>query len=309
MTEGPPPGRSFRRRGLGRGLEALLTPQPEAGGDTPALVALDPRAVAANPEQPRRTFNEAELASLAESISVHGLLHPIVVEPGDGGYRLVAGERRLRAAVKAGVAEIPAIVRPPADSARQWLEMALTENVQRSDLNPMEEAAAYGRLADTFGLSHEAIALRLGKSRPAVSNAIRLLGLPASVQEAVVDGRLSAGHARAILSLPGERERESLARRILDEGLSVRETERATQAPAQPRNGANAAVPRSPAAAARHVTRTSPDDDAVRQGLERALGLAVRLKRNARGGGHVVIDFADDTDLDALYRALAGRPL
>jgi ParB family chromosome partitioning protein len=273
------------------------------------LISVDPRAVAANPEQPRRSFDETELASLAESIAVHGLLHPVVVERADAGYRLVAGERRLRAAVKAGIADIPAIVRPPADSARQWLEMALTENVQRTDLNPMEEAAAYGRLADTFGLSHEAIALRLGKSRPAVSNAIRLLGLPASVQEAVVDGRLSAGHARAILAVPGTREREALARRILDEGLSVRDTERAAQTGATRSDGPTAGTAAPPAPTRSAVRRTSPDDEAVRQDLERALGLAVHVKRNASGGGHVVIDFVDDSDLDALYRALGGRPL
>lgn len=304
MSELPAPSRNFRRRGLGRGLEALLTSHPDGEADAPLLVAVDPRAVTANPEQPRRAFNPAEIASLAESIRVHGLLHPIVVERTGDGYRLVAGERRLRAAAAAGVASIAAIVRPPAESARQWLEMALTENVQRADLNPMEEAAAYGRLADTFGLSHEAIAMRLGKSRPAVSNAIRLLGLPASVQDAVTAGQLTAGHARAILGVSGERQREALAKRVLADGLSVRETERAAQAPPRPHEAA--AVPRTREEARPAV---SPDDDALRRGLERALGLAIHLRRHARGGGQVVIDFADDSDLDALYRLLGGRPL
>lgn len=304
MSDTPSPPRNFRRRGLGRGLEALLTSGPEIAGDSPLLVSLDPRTVAPNPEQPRRAFDEAELTSLAESIRVHGLLHPIVVERNAAEYRLVAGERRLRAAVAAGVAAIPALVRPPADSARQWLEMALTENVQRTDLNPMEEAAAYGRLADAFGLSHEAIAMRLGKSRPAVSNAIRLLGLPASVQQAVTDGRLSAGHARAILGVAGEREREALAQRILVDSLSVRETERAVQEASAPREAATAPRPRKPAGPA-----ASPDDAAVQRGLERALGLAVRVRRHPKGGGQVIIDFADDSDLDALYRRLGGPPL
>lgn len=303
MSEQPSQPRNFRRRGLGRGLEALLTSGPELPGDAPLLVSLDPRSVAPNPEQPRRAFDEAELTSLAESIRVHGLLHPIVVERNDGEYRLLAGERRLRAAIVAGVSAIPAIVRPPAESARHWLEMALTENVQRTDLNPMEEAAAYGRLADTFGLSHEAIAMRLGKSRPAVSNAIRLLSLPASVQQAVTEGRLSAGHARAILGVAGESEREALAQRVLVQGLSVRETERAAQDAPAPRDTASGRS-RTPARAA-----GSPDDLALQRGLEHTLGLPVRLKRHPKGGGQLVIDFAADSDLDSLYRALGGPPL
>lgn len=298
-------GRSFRRRGLGRGLEALLSPGPDAGeGAEPALVTLDPRAVEPNPEQPRRAFNEEELASLAESIRLHGLLHPIVVQRDDAGYRLVAGERRLRAAQRAGVSAIPAIVRPPAESARHWLEAALTENLQRSDLNPIEEAAAYGRLADTFGLSHEAIAMRLGRSRSAVTNAIRLLGLPASVQEAVIDGRLSAGHGRAILAVPGVGEREALAREVMAAGLSVRQTERVIQdrdAAAQRATAEQCA----PGAAAR-VPALSPDDQALQRSIEHAVGMPAHLRRNPRGGGQLVIDFVDDSDLDALVSRLAS---
>jgi ParB family chromosome partitioning protein len=307
VSDAPAP-RAFRRRGLGRGLEALLTPDPEAGeGAEPALVSLDPRRVEPNPEQPRRTFDEAELASLGESIRVHGLLHPIVVQRADNGYRLVAGERRLRAAQRAGVSAIPAIVRPPAESARHWLEMALTENLQRSDLNPIEEAAAYGRLADTFGLSHEAIAMRLGRSRPAITNAIRLLGLPALVQEAVVDGRLTAGHARAILGVPGDRAREALAEEVLTAGLSVRETERAVQERAALRTPS--AAPQAPPVppASPRESALSPDDDALRQSMEYAVGMPVHLKRNARGGGQLVIDFVDDSDLDALARRFGAE--
>lgn len=300
-------GRSFRRRGLGRGLEALLSPGPEAGeGAEPALVNLDPRLVQPNPEQPRRVFNEEELASLADSIRLHGLLHPIVVQRDDGGYRLVAGERRLRAAQRAGVSAIPAIVRPPAESARHWLEAALTENLQRADLNPIEEAAAYGRLADTFGLSHEAIAMRLGRSRSAVSNAIRLLGLPAAVQEAVVDGRLSAGHGRAILAVPGDVAREALAREVMAAGLSVRQTERVVQ----DRDDHMQQPPRGepgPTAAAARDRGLSPDDEALQRTIEQALGMPIHLKRHTRGGGQVVIDFVDDSDLDALVRRF-GSP-
>ena len=302
MSDAPAPERSFRRRGLGRGLEALLSPRNGGGGGgEAALVTIDPHSVAPNPEQPRRAFDDEGLDALAESIRLHGLLHPIVVQREAAGYQLVAGERRLRAAQRAGVASIPAIVRPVAESARHSLEMALTENLVRSDLNPMEEAAAYARLADTFGLSHEAIALRLGRSRSTVSNAIRLLSLPASIQEAVAEGRLSAGHARAILGLPGEAWQESLAEEVIANSLSVRETERAVQARAAGDTGAATPKPPSP--------RLSPDDEALRRSLEEALGLPVRLQRNPRTGGRVVIDFLDDSDLDGLHRRLGARPL
>jgi ParB family transcriptional regulator, chromosome partitioning protein len=296
--------RSFRRRGLGRGLEALLSSESEAA-DGPSLVNLDPQTVAPNPEQPRRSFDPEALRALGDSIRLHGLLHPIVVQRDADAYRLVAGERRLRAAQLAGVSTIPAIVRPAAESGRQSLEMALTENLVRTDLNPMEEAAAYARLADAFGLTHEAIALRLGRSRSGISNAIRLLNLPAPVQEAVADSRLTAGHARALLVLPNAIDQEVLAAAAIADGLSVRETEHAVQerldrttaAPARTRSAAPAPAP------------PAPDDLALRRGLEQVLGVSVRLQRRKGGGGRIVIDWAEDADLDALYRRLGGPPL
>jgi ParB family chromosome partitioning protein len=296
----PPSPRSFRRRGLGRGLEALLAATPSLEGDEPLLISLEPGAVRPNPEQPRRQFDDAGLDALAESIGLHGLLHPIVVQRDDGGFRLVAGERRLRAAQRAGVASIPAIVRPVAESDRNSLELALTENLLRTDLNPLEEAAAYARLADTFGLSHEAIAVRLGRSRPTISNAIRLLGLSARVQQAVADGRLSAGHAKALLGLPQARDQELLAAQVEAEGLNVRQTERAVQV----RLDTKPAIPSSLS-----PQRVSPDDEALRRGFETALGLAVQLHRRRKGGGQLVIDFVDDEDLDGLYRRLQGPDL
>jgi ParB family chromosome partitioning protein len=298
------PPRSFRRRGLGRGLEALLTSEPDPA-DGPPLVNLDPRTVAPNPEQPRRSFDPEALRALGDSIRLHGLLHPIVVQRDGEAYRLVAGERRLRAAQLAGVSVIPAIVRPAAESSRHSLEMALTENLVRTDLNPMEEAAAYARLADAFGLTHEAIALRLGRSRSGVSNAIRLLNLPAPVQEAVADSRLTAGHARALLVLPDAPDQETLAAAAIADGWSVRETEQAVQArldraaPAQARARSAAPAAAPPA----------PDDVALRRGLEQALGAPVRLHRRKGGGGRIVIDWAEEADLDALYRRLGGPPL
>jgi ParB family chromosome partitioning protein len=297
----PSSPRTFRRRGLGRGLEALLAATPSLEGDEPLLISVEPGSVKPNAEQPRRQFDDAGLDALAESIGLHGLLHPIVVQRDNGGFSLVAGERRLRAAQRAGVATIPAIVRPVAESGRHSLELALTENLMRSDLNPLEEAAAYARLADTFGLSHEAIAMRLGRSRPTISNAIRLLGLSARVQEAVAEGRLSAGHAKALLGLPAASDQELMAARVEAEGLNVRQTERAVQVrlDTKPHRHTTLALPERPSA----------DDEALIRGFETALGLAVQLHRRRKGGGHLVIDFVDDEDLDGLYRRLNGPDL
>jgi len=306
----PPPG---RRRGLGRGLDALLSSSAaEASAHAAAadelavvesgLIEVDPHLVDPNPEQPRRGFDEEGISALADSIRTHGMLHPIVVERlGEGRYRLVAGERRLRAALRARVATVPAILRPATDSARHALELALVENLQRAQLSPLEEAGAYARLADTFGLSHEAIGLRMGRSRSAVSNTVRLLSLAAGVQQAVADGRVSAGHARALLALPAE-EQERLARQIEDEGLSVRRVEQLVQVQA---------VPARPGGAkgSRGKPSVSVDDEALVRGLEEALGTPVMLQRRRRGGGRVVIDFYSDEELDALYARLGGSQL
>jgi ParB family chromosome partitioning protein len=300
-----PPGMGIppRRHGLGRGLDALLAssdPSRDLGGG-PALIEVDPHRVQPNPEQPRRDFDAESLAALADSIRRHGVIHPIVVEPDVDGYRLVAGERRLRAAQQAGVAAIPAMLRPASESGRQALELALTENLQREDLNPMEEAGAYARLADAFGLSHEAIALRVGCTRPTVTNAIRLLQLPPQLQEAVASRSLTPGHARVLLSVGDEEGMTRVARRAIAEGLTVRATE--------------ALVRRELAAAGRqprrHLSVTTgrrPEDELLRRGMEAALGLPVTLERTPRGG-RVAIAFSDDEDLDSLYRRLGGRPL
>jgi ParB family chromosome partitioning protein len=301
MSDVAPP-RAFRRRGLGRGLDALLTNEAEAEEGSP-LISVDPRMVAPNPEQPRRAFEPDALAALGDSIRLHGLLHPIVIQREGDSFSLVAGERRLRAAQLAGVSTIPAIVRPAAESSRHQLEMALTENLLRTDLNPMEEAAAYARLSDAFGLTHEAIALRLGRSRSGVSNAIRLIDLPAPVQEAVADARLTASHARALLVLPHTADQEAVAALVIADSLNVRETERLVQ---ERLTRAPAAPQRAPAATHQEA---APDDVALRRGLEHALGVPVRLQRRKGGGGRIVIDWAHESDLDALYRMLGGSPL
>ena len=278
----PPAASSPRRHGLGRGLDALLAssdPARDMGSGGPVLIEIDPFRVRPNPEQPRREFDAASLSALAASIRLHGLLHPIVVEPDAHDYRLVAGERRLRAARQAGIGQIPAILRPASESGRHSLEMALSENLLREDLNPIEEAAAYARLADAFGLSHEAIALRLGRSRPAVTNAIRLLQLPAPLQEVVATGALSAGHARAILAV-----------HVQQYAAGTRHLAASGTAGSKP------------------PARLSPDDEQLRRGFEQALGLPVVFQRRRRGG-RLLIDFAGDEDLDALYRRLGGPPL
>ena len=307
MTSLPPrPGP--RRRGLGRGLEALLGPAggkpgavaPGAAAEAPdaaVLLEIDPGLIDANPEQPRHEFDEPALAALAESIRLHGLLHPIVLERDGGRFRLVAGERRLRAARIAGLTTIAAIVRPASESARHALEAALTENLVRADLSPIEEAMAYSRLADTFGLSHEAIALRLGRSRPAVTNTIRLLSLPAPAQRAIVEGRITGGHGKAILGLADETAQEAMALRAEREGWSVRRTEEAVQA------ATGRPAPERVAAAG-----LSPDDEALRRALEDRLGLPVDLIRRGRGG-RVVVTFHGDEDLDALYTRIGAGPL
>ena len=293
------------RRGLGRGLDALLaSSDPDRATEGTAgsgLIEIDPGTVAPNSEQPRQQFTTTALTTLAESIRLHGLLHPIVVERDGDSYRLVAGERRLRAAREAGVASIPAIVRPSTETVREKLELALIENLHREQLNAMEEATAYQRLADVFGLSHDAIALRLGRSRPAVTNTIRLLNLPAPLQEAVAEGRLSAAHGRALLALDDGDAQMRVATRIEAEGLSVRATEQAVQKELE--SGAH----RPPAGSAT-AAGLSPDDEAVRRGLEEALGLPVRLERR-RKGGRVVIEFSGDEDLGGLYDRVGGRPL
>jgi ParB family chromosome partitioning protein len=302
MSE-PAPPRAFRRRGLGRGLDALLTNEAEAEEGS-LLISLDPRTVAPNPEQPRRAFEPEALGALGDSIRLHGLLHPIVVQRDGDTYSLVAGERRLRAAQLAGVSSIPAIVRPAVESSRHQLELALTENLLRTDLNPMEEAAAYARLADAFGLTHETIALRLGRSRSGISNAIRLLDLPAPVQEAVADSRLTASHARALLVLPQASDQEAMAALVIADSLNVRETERAVQD-----RLTRAAAPARPHTAAATPEIAAPDDIALRRGLEHALGVPVRLQRRKGGGGRIVIDWAEESDLDELYRKLGGPQL
>ncbi len=282
--------RSGKRRALGRGLDALIpTGSPEvatsSGVTDTALLRIPVDRVRPNPFQPRQQFDDTELEELASSIRANGLLQPIVVRAKGAEYELVAGERRLRAAQRAGLQEIPAIVRQVGD--HEALELALIENLQRSDLNPIEEARAYERLRDEFGLTQEQIAARVGKHRSTIANALRLLRLPQDLQDELAAGRLTAGHARALLSVDSPEEQRRLAREFLRTGASVRDAERRAQ-PAR---------------------KQLPDANwrAVEDELRRLLDTKVRLLPRRDGTGKLEIEYFSLDQLNALLARLGLR--
>lgn len=286
------------KRGLGRGLAALLgeteREQPFArdGRRTPGVTMVPVSHMRPHPNQPRRRFEPQALADLAASIAQRGLIQPIVVRPhGAGDYQIVAGERRWRAAQQAQLHEVPVIVREFGDA--ETLEVALIENVQREDLNAIEEAEAYQRLTEDFGHSQEEVGRLVGKSRSHVANLMRLLGLPSSVRDAVAEGRLSMGHARAILTAGDP---ESLADQVVARGLSVRETER---------------LARGGGAARRHnrATRQEGEGDADIRALERQLGDLLGLKvaiGHSDGVGEVTLAYSSLDQLDMICQRLSG---
>jgi ParB family transcriptional regulator, chromosome partitioning protein len=268
--------------GLGRGLEALIP--PAAGGTAALEIPID--RIARNPHQPRSSFDDASLGELSASIAAHGVLQPVVVRStNDGGYELIAGERRLMASRAAGLSTIPAVVRETAGG--EALELALVENLQRADLNAMEEAGAYRELIDRFGLSHEAVARQVGKSRVAISNALRLLDLAPETRQAIVDGRISEGHGRALAAITIEELQRAVLQLVLDRRLSVRQTEEL--------------VRRKRSAPASHqpelLTGDLADLEAQLRGI---LATKVGIVRTRRGG-RLVIEFYSDEELDRLY--------
>ena len=287
-----------RRAGLGRGLDALL------GGDDPAVrggpgrvLELEVDRIEPNPRQPRRSFDGTALDELASSIGALGVLQPLLVRPApEGGYELVAGERRLRAARRAGLATVPAVV-VEAD-ARGSLERALVENLHREDLNPIEEAAAYRALMEEGGLTQAELAARLGRNRSTIANALRLLELPVDVQRLLADGRLTAAHGKALMGLEGNPFLERMARRVAQQGMSVRETEdlvRRYQAMSagSPRDGrAPAARPPEVAEAQRH--------------LADRLQTRVRVEAGKRKG-RIVVDFSSLEELARLVAVMTGE--
>ncbi len=282
-----------RRGGLGRGLDALI--QGPANSDS--IQEIDIEAISPNPRQPRQQIDDEGLAELADSIRTHGLIQPVIVARSDGPvpYQLVTGERRWRAARLAGLRTIPAIVRDV--SPRDALELALIENVQRADLTPIEEAQAYWYLIEEFGLTQAEVAQRVGKSRVAVANTLRLLQAAAPVRDALSAGQITEGHARALLGLAQAADQIAALGLVLEQGLSVRQTEELV------RRWQRAPERRSP-------PRTPPPAEVqhIEDAFRRALGTKVEL-RPGRQGGRIVIYYFSDEELDALYRRLAGQTL
>jgi ParB family chromosome partitioning protein len=283
--------RSERAQGLGRGLSALI-PQRAAGMPGPTEIAI--ARIRPNPNQPRRRFDDVEMATLTASIREHGVLQPVLVTETIDGYQLVVGERRLRAARAAGLERIPAVVRQLDDQAQ--LEVALVENLQREDLDAIEAAHGFRRLIEEFGFTHDQIASRVGRARSTVANTLRLLELAAVVQEAVADRRLTEGHGRALGGLSVEHQERVLGS-VVDQDLSVRQTEELVRRLREPRP--------EPAAAPDVPARTDPDMERVEEDLRRALGTKVSLARSRRGG-RIVIEYYSDEELGRLYERLTG---
>ena len=287
------------RGGLGKGLGALIPANvgEQVSGLEEVLVA----DVRPNPYQPRSHFDEEALASLAESIREVGVLQPILIRPVEGGYELVAGERRWRAARRVGLQTVPAMVRDTDDASA--LEHALVENLHRSDLNVLEEAAAYQQLIEDFQLTHEEVAARVGRSRAAVSNTMRLLQLPPTVQRLVRDGSISMGHARALLGTPDRAFQEQLARRAASDDLTVRAVEEAIRARQGDAETADSAV--SATSAATRQLRP-PGLLELEELLGDHLDTRVTVSMTAKKG-KVVIEFSDLEDLERIYKSVIGR--
>ena len=283
----------IRHKGLGRGLDALLGGNAKGRGDEDTLAQLPVAQVRPGKYQPRTRMDEASLQELAESIRARGVIQPIVVRPvNDNQYEILAGERRWRAAKLANLERIPAVVREVPDEAA--LGIGLIENIQREDLNPIEEASGLKRLIDEFKLTHEEVARAIGRSRAGVTNLLRLLELAPAVQSMVLEGKIDMGHARALLALSKPRQVE-LAHQIAAKGLSVRDAERLAQGASAP------SKTRRPM-----TTRLDADTRRLQEELSESLGAMVRLKPRRGGKGSVVIDYASLDELQGLLKKL-GR--
>ena len=294
-----------RRSGLGRGLSSLIPAEASAGATgspthAAALISLPVADIVPNRFQPRQAFEEESLAALAASVRELGVLQPVLVRPlEDGHYELIAGERRWRAAKRAGLDVIPALVKEVDDTAA--LEQAVVENLHRDDLNPLEEAAAYQQLIEEFELTHDQVAGRVGKSRATISNSLRLFQLPPAIQKLLADGQLTAGHAKALLGTPDRAFQELLARRVVAEGLNVREVEEVVR----DRASLEAATADGPAPA---PTRRPRHADAGLLELEELLADFLETRVAISSGakrGKLVIEYADLEDLERIYRRIA----
>jgi ParB family transcriptional regulator, chromosome partitioning protein len=296
-----------KRRALGKGLESLLPSRPAPAATVPVITAVaEPTGkpleipldqIERNPFQTRTRFDEAQLAELTQSIAASGVVQPIVVRPlSEGRYQLITGERRWLASRKAGKATIPAIVRQASDE--QTLEMTIVENLQRADLNPMEQARAYQRLSQDFKMTQEQMATRTGKERASVANFLRLLRLPEPIQHKVESGDLSFGHARTLLALDSAESITAAAQKVMALSLSVRQTESYVQGLINPE-----AKPK------KEAKPTQPDDPNVREAqdrLQRTLGLKVHIE-DKKGKGRVIIEYSGLEDFDSILTALGGQ--
>jgi ParB family chromosome partitioning protein len=295
-----------KRRALGKGLDSLLprvhtpgaaappAPAPEAEGGMPREIPLE--AIDPNPYQPRTRMDDEQLAELAASITANGVVQPILVRPrADGRFQLIAGERRWRASQLAGKKTIPAILRQVSDE--QAMEITIVENLQRADLNAMEQARAFERLSNEFHMTQEQIALRTGKDRTQIGNFIRLLRLPKGIQTRVEDGELSFGHAKALLALQHYPGIENVAQRVCSLSLSVRQTENLVQTLLYPEKNKKEPKPEPP---------VDPNVKEVAERLQRALGLKVHIE-DSKGHGRVVIEYSDLTDFDGLLEKLGAQ--
>ena len=289
-----------KRPALGRGLNALIPPAPPPPATAPASARpagppqeLDIDLLTPNPRQPRTYIEETKLEELAQSIRSNGVIQPILVRPSGDRYEIVAGERRWRAAQRAGLLKVPVAVRQIDDA--NLLQVALIENIQREDLNPIEEAQAYRRLADEMHLSQEAIASAVGKDRATVANYVRLLRLPAEVRNDLASAQLSMGHARALLSLPDESSQRRFAREVVSRGLSVRDTEALVR---------RETAPPTPGPEPKKI---DPNTRAAEEQLKLALGTRARIVRRS-AGGRIEIDFNSEAELQRLFeRLVEGR--
>ena len=289
------------RRALGRGLGALLptrptnqpAPPPSPAEEAALSVPID--SIDPNPLQPRRVFQSERLSELAQSIRANGIIQPLVVRRSGERYQLVAGERRWRAAKLAGSQSVPVVIREIADD--RLLEVTLIENIQREDLNPIETAVAFDRLGRELLLSPDQIGQRTGKDRTTIINLLRLLQLPADVQQLVSERRLSAGHARCLCSLPNVELQREVAEKAVAQGWSVRQTERTTQRMLEGRKP-------------KHVdeVETDPNVKAAIQELERILGTKVRIVEKAKSKGRIEIDYYSPEDLDRIYTVIVSPP-
>lgn len=282
-----------KKGGLGKGLSALIPTTAGTSDSETGLQLLPLDRIAPNPHQPRMKMDEEKLAELAASIKEHGLIQPLIVTQTGKDYTLIAGERRWRAAQLAGLEELPVVVKEATPQA--MLELAIIENIQRADLNPLEEAYAYQQLTDEFGLTHEQVAQRVGKGRSTITNLIRLLELPENIQQAVTDGRISGAHARALLPLPTPEAQTSAMHQIISLSLSVRQTESLVKkllTAKKPKPKAKKVLPAELAA--------------LQTQFEQSLGTHVNIQKGPKGG-KVVIHFYSDEELQAIYDAIVGE--